>query len=408
MRNGTPGFIGARLVQAREARCITARKGLADMLGRVPSTISRWEEGAASPEPAALSELARVLRVREEFFTTPGPDLSTAPVFYRSTSATLKRDRAMQRARLAWLVEIAEIVDHYAHLPEVDLPEAISAEDYASLRDEDLEDIAAELRRRWNLGDGPVLDMVEQLQRVGFVIGSQEMATDRLDGLFVWSDTINRPVILLATDKASYARRQFDAAHEMAHAVLHRALSPEIVRRDHNRIEQQAHRLASAFLLPSTSYPLEVRAPTIAQLEQLKRRWRVSIKAQIVRLAGLQVLDDWMKTRLFKIYSAKGYARGEPGDDLWPLQEPRLFREALQVIVDDGVRTRDDLRHVDFLFSEEDVAELAHLPGSWFSAPPPQIVELRPIPNSVRRNGKGGGGGQVLSLQEIKGRRQPS
>jgi len=81
-----------------------------------------------------------------------------------------------------------------------------------------------------------------------------------------------------------------DAAHEMAHAVLHRNVSEDGLRKDLKAIESQAFRLASAFLLPSTTYPHEVRHPSLATLLSLKERWRVSIKAQIKRLVDLDII----------------------------------------------------------------------------------------------------------------------
>ncbi len=74
------------------------------------------------------------------------------------------------------------------------------------------------------IGEGPCTDVVALLERVGFVVSAIEMDTSKLDGLCSWSASESRPHILLATDKMSFPRRQMDAAHEMAHAVLHRSM----------------------------------------------------------------------------------------------------------------------------------------------------------------------------------------
>src|SRR6202012_424169 len=102
----------------------------------------------------------------------------------------------------------------------------------------------------------------------------------KLDGVCTWSEAEDRPHILLATDKMSFPRRQMDAAHEMAHAALHKNVSKDDLKRDLKEIERQAFRLASAFLLPSTTYPYEVKRKSLAELQGLKAKWRVSIKAQ--------------------------------------------------------------------------------------------------------------------------------
>ena len=100
----------------------------------------------------------------------------------------------------------------------------------------------------------------------------------------------------------------------------------EELKRDLKLIETQAFRLASAFLLPSTTYPIEARAPSLASMVNLKQRWRVSIKAQIKRLADLDIIPADYATHLYKLYSAKGWSREEPLDRQWAVTEPRVLR----------------------------------------------------------------------------------
>ena len=90
MRVGTPGFVPERLVEARAARRVQSMKELALMLGVSPSSVSRWETGKQAPEADALTELAKALRVRREFFLRPVFD-SPRPMFYRKLVSTLKR-----------------------------------------------------------------------------------------------------------------------------------------------------------------------------------------------------------------------------------------------------------------------------------------------------------------------------
>jgi Zn-dependent peptidase ImmA (M78 family) len=59
-------------------------------------------------------------------------------------------------------------------------------------------------------------------------------------------------------------------------------------------------------LLPASQFSVEIDTAAIWELERLKARWKISIKAQIMRLQRLQILDKSSATRLYKIYSAKG------------------------------------------------------------------------------------------------------
>lgn len=375
MRVGTPGFIPERLTEARAARRISSMAALARLMGVSPSTVTRWEDGSIAPDADALTQLSTTLQVRREFFLRP-VHRSGRPMFYRSLSSTLVRDLDYQHSQMSWLHEISSVLQHYVNFPLVDVPDVLAGASYKQLRDEDIERIAVDLRRHWKIGEGPCADVVGLLERIGFVVGSIEMGTAKLDGLCSWA-VDDRPHVLLATDKMSFPRRQMDAAHEMAHAILHRNVTEPELKQDLKEIEAQAFRLASAFLLPSTTYPLEVPRPSLAAFQTLKERWRVSIKAQIKRLVDLEMIPEHHATQLYKLYSAKGWTKEEPLDREWPISEPRLLRDSLNIIVSSGVRTKADLLAVEFTMKPGDVENLASLPPGWFSELTGEVVQLR-------------------------------
>jgi Zn-dependent peptidase ImmA (M78 family) len=383
MRVGTPGFIPERLTEARAARRIASKSALARLMSVAASTVTRWEDGSIAPDSDALTALTDVLQVRREFFLRPVFE-SPRPMFHRSLASTLVRDIDYQHAQMRWMQEISAVLQHYVDFPPVDIPDVLGGASYKQLRDEDIERIALDLRRHWKIGEGPCMDVVALLERFGVVVSAIEMGTSKLDGLCSWSTSEDRPHILLATDKMSFPRRQMDAAHEMAHAILHRDVTEDDLRKNLKAIETQAFRLASAFLLPSTTYPHEVPRPSLAALLSLKERWRVSVKAQIKRLADLEIIPDDHATDLYKLYSAKGWNREEPLDREWEVPEPRNMRDALNVIVDSGVRTKADLLSVEFTMSQGDIENIANLPAGWFAQKAGEVVQLR---TDAQRNG---------------------
>lgn len=366
MRVGTPGFVPERLIEARAARRILSKKALATLISVNPSTVTRWEDGTSAPDADALAELAAHLHVRREFFLRPVAS-SDRPLFYRTLASTLVKDLNYQESQMHWLQEISSIVEHYVDFPEVDIPDVLQGASYKQLRDEDIEQIASDLRTHWSIGDGPCIDMMPLLERVGCIVGSIEMGTSKLDGLCSWAQGGNRPHILLSTDKMSFPRRQMDAAHELGHAILHRHVTEEELKKDLKEIERQAFRFASAFLMPATSYSYEVKSASLASLLSLKERWRVSVKAQIRRLSDLEIIPLDHVTSLYKLYSAKGWNREEPLDRNWPISEPTLLANALQLIVDSSVRSKSDLLSVEFTMKAGDVENLAALPPGWFA-----------------------------------------
>ena len=320
MRTGTPGFIPARLTEARNARRIATKLALSRRIDVSPTSVSRWEDETSeqTPDYATLIRLAGELRVRPEFFLRP-PFESERPTFLRSLASTHVRDLQYQKAQMQWLQEISFAIGHYVDFPEVDIPDVLGGASYDQLRDEDIEGIAIYLRNHWNIGEGPCGDVVSLMERIGIVVSTIKMNTTKLDGLCSWSPVDGRPHVLLATDKMSFPRRQMDAAHELAHAVLHQSVPEEEFECNLRMIERQAFRLASAFLMPSTSFPNEVRQPSLAMFTSLKERWRVSIKAQIKRLSDLEIIPEDFARQLYKLYSAKGWSKGEPLDDHWPM-----------------------------------------------------------------------------------------
>jgi len=397
MRVGTPGFVPARLTEARAARRIKTQKTLAEALGVVSSTVSRWEKGEIAPDADALSALSDTLGVRREFFLRPVYE-SARPMFHRQLSNTLTGDIRYQQSQMSWLQELSSILQHYVEFPTVDIPDVLGTASWKQLREEDIERIALELRRHWNVGDGPCGDIVPLLERVGIVVGTIEMGTSRLDGLCSWSPDGERPHILLATDKMSFPRRQMDGAHELAHAVLHRNVTAREFHENLKEIEKQAFRLASAFLMPSTTYPHEVRRPSLSTFLSLKERWRVSIKAQIHRLADLEIIPSDYVTDLYKLHSAKGWTREEPLDREWQVSEPRLIRDAFNLIINSGVRTKSDLLAVEFTMSPEDIERLACLPSGWFIEREGKLVQLK-VPE-VSHNERSWGAGTVVPFPQ--------
>lgn len=376
MRVGTLGFVPARLEEARAARRIKTQKDLAERLNVAASTVSRWEKGEIAPDAQALTELAAAFGVRREFFLRP-TCVSDRPMFHRALSSTYALDFRYQKSQMSWLQEISSILQHYVDFPPVDIPDVLAGASWKQLRGEDIEQIAVELRKHWKLGEGPCGDIVSFLERIGIVVGTIETGTSRLDGLCSWSPGEERPHILLATDKMSFPRRQMDGAHELAHAILHRNVSDDEFCDNLRDIESQAFRLASAFLMPSTSYPLEVRRPSLANFLNLKERWRVSIKAQIHRLADLKIIPRDYVTDLYKLHSARGWTKEEPLDREWALTQPRTLRDALNLLVSAGGRTKADLLAVEFTMAPADIERLAALPSGWFTQKAGELVHWR-------------------------------
>lgn len=394
MKHGVPGFIPERLIEAREARDLS-QTSLAQLMGRRSSTcISRWEKGEQSPEAETLDELARAVNLPTAYFLRPVPAHGSAPFFFRSMAAATKAARSKAKARLRWAQDICLALEEYVGLPDCNVPDPVGHRDFRTIADEEIESFAMNCRRHWGLGDGPISDVHLLLENNGVVVVHDEVEAATMDGLSSWSAADGRAYVYVAIDKPSAVRARFNAAHELAHLVLHRRIDPSTLakKEDFKEIERQAHLFAAAFLLPAETFAAELSSPTLSGLLSLKERWKVSVGAMIKRCEVLGLISGEYTVRLWKHYSTRGWRKGEPLDERLPFEQPRLLARSINVLADKGGWTLPQI--LDNLpFAAGDIERLTALPPGYLSGVTAQIVvaprlkqEGQPLP----------GGGQVV------------
>jgi len=362
------------MLQAREARGLT-QAALACMTHKSPPTISKWESGAQTPEAPALASLAAALQVPEQFLLRPVADTGDSPYFFRSNQAITREAQTIARSRLNWLNEISIALQDWIDWPGVMVPR-LGNGDYRRLTDADIEEFAAQCRRQWQLGSGPIENVVLALENAGIICVREELGYDRMDGVSKWFANDNRPYVFLSADKANGMRSRFDAAHELAHLVIHWAV-PTIDYTRQPELERQAHLFAGAFLMPGETFAAEVASPSLDTFLTLKPRWKVSVAAMIVRCRQLEIIDEAYSVRLWKNYSARGWRRGEPLDDLQPFEAMRLLPRAVRMITEATQLSRAALlERLGFLGG--DAASLCSLEEGYFDAPAP-VAKLEPV-----------------------------
>lgn len=336
MRAGTPGFQSERLIEARKARGLT-RVLLAEKIGRAPATVSRWESGDQSPEPEAVDLLANRLDVPRDYFLKVQQSFGNHPKFFRSMAAATLRARERIEGRMRWLQELCSDLQEWIEFPKVEIPSA-NVRDFRALRDEDIEIAAENCRSYWQLGAGPIPDMLLVLENAGVVVGRDWFDTNTIDGLSNWSTLDNRPYILLALDKQTAVRSRFDAAHELGHLVLHRSVEAKTLQSsaDFKELERQAHRFASAFLLPAQSFSTELSVPTLDAFLGLKLRWGVSVAAMIHRCRNLNIISEIHAGRLWRSKSARKWTSQEPYDDKIEPEKTRILERSIRLLLSEG------------------------------------------------------------------------
>lgn len=335
MTRGITGFEPGRLVQALAARGLS-QVALASMVGVSPATVSKWKSGQQSPEAEALANLSQVINVAPEWFTRPIPEKCSLPLF-RSNASAHANARIMLEARLEWAQDIALALSEFVDFPEVNLPKR-KFTDPEQITTSDIEEAADECRELWGLGRRAVPDLAMAVEGAGVILVREETGIATIEGLSAWSHVLNRPLVLLSSDKQNGFRSRFDLAHELGHLILHKGMERSTDPVRHKVMEDQAHRFAGAFLLPAETFAAEVRSPvTLDSLLLLKQRWGVSVAAMVMRLWALGVIDDDAKGLLFKRRSARWGVKAEPGDEGRVPEQTRLLRRTIELLASSGV-----------------------------------------------------------------------
>lgn len=374
MRPGTPGFLGERLREAREARGLSATS-LADLIGVSRQAVSQYEHGRVTPHPETLKAISRVLNLPVHFFWRESSGRPVVRVSYRSKSSKSRLAEIRAERRFGWLIDIVNYLERFVEFPEVNIPFVDVPSNPYAITDELIEAAAELVREHWRMGDGPVANVIRVLERNGVIVARDELAVDELDALSQWVN--GRPIVILGADKDVAVRARMDAAHELGHLVLHRKVDLDYFHRSTDRklMEQQAFRFAGAFLLPRVSFGREVCRPTVDTLLMLKPRWRVSIGAMIKRAEVLGLVTDRQATNLWITLSRRGWRKFEPLDDELQVEEPSTLRLATELIVDERVQTRDQiLEHLPF--STRDIEGLAGLSPGYLGREDPTVVGL--------------------------------
>lgn len=368
-------FNPERLVLLREARGMLKNE-LAAQIGTTPSAVGQFEQGRIRPMPETLLRISLVLGVPPDFFTGGAPTVvpSEACHFRRLRSSTQQEQRRV-RAEGALILSVVEHLDTLVDLPA----ETLSTLSSALQGTESVTQLARIVRQEWKLGTGPIASMVGLLEREGVVVVQAAGHSERLDAFSAWVGS--RPVVFLATEKGSASRRRFDAAHELAHLLMHTDVSPGAL-----EVERQADAFASAFLLPEEAFVAECpRRLAWERLLELKQRWKVSLAALVRRAYDLGIYSEATYRRAYVQLNEKGWRQQEPAEP--DMEHPQTVQRAIRLLEGSGY-PRAQIAQAVQLHSED----LMRLLGSSVSTMPHHIAisaEYSDVPTATQSHNPG-------------------
>jgi Zn-dependent peptidase ImmA (M78 family)/transcriptional regulator with XRE-family HTH domain len=384
-------FYGNRLTSAREARGLTMTQ-LQELSNVSVQSISNYESGKQSPREDNLLSLANALNIPLAYFFRTTNEARFNAVHFRSLSSLTKRDRTKSIRRLEWLSDILNFLGDHLEFVQPNLPSIGLGDNWSKLDLDEIDEIASLTRKTFGIGDGPISNMTMLLENNGIIITRKSLETHELNAFSTWIERDQTPVVVEASNKQSAVFKRFNLAHELGHLILHRDISP--TKLTLKQMEKQANRFAAAFLLPSRTFSRDFAIPNLDIFLALKSKWLVSIQAQIMRCRDLDIIDDKSKTRLFIYYSRRWRKDKEPLDDQIPDEEPVFLRRCIELLVTEGILTREDIPR-QLSLPENDIEDMVDLPRGWFSRQPFQPIKL---PVLKRDTSKSTGTGVVVQF----------
>lgn len=213
----TQSELGSRIATARSRRGLSQVE-LAEAVGLTQSAISRIESGERAVDSLELASLARHLGVSilDLLEDQPLPEeVLQGSARLEATRAPGAVDQGYQR--LLYFLRFDQLLDNLGAPafprpapPDIQLPSRGPAKDQGRA-------LAVDVRKRLDLGDEPVPNLMELAEeRLGLDIALEPL-TSGLSGLCLRTDGIAAAII---DSSAAYARQRFTVAHEIAHHLM--------------------------------------------------------------------------------------------------------------------------------------------------------------------------------------------
>lgn len=369
-------FYGERLRSARMYRGLTLTE-LAKRTEISKQSLSLYENDNNTPDYMKVRLLASELNFPYDyFFQKDSYAAKTETTYFRSLASATKKDRTAQSIKLEYVAKMYEILLEFISFPEMNLPSVdfVGCDDVFECENEDaiqeIEDIAAQVRKYWDIGTGPIKDLQYLLEKNGIIVTGFDTNEDKIDAFSQRTIVAGNDIyfIAVALGNRPEGRIRFDMAHELGHILLHPwSEDLEAITKDEFKArERQANMFASAFLLPRDSFGKDIASyPTDLKYYQfLKNKWKVSIQAMIYRTHQLSIMSDNQYQYLMRQVSKNGWRIKEPGDVPYSLNE-NIFQGAIDLLIEQNVLTAKEILD---LFKKngvtlypEDMEELLHL-----------------------------------------------
>jgi Zn-dependent peptidase ImmA (M78 family)/transcriptional regulator with XRE-family HTH domain len=307
------------IILARESRGKTQSELAKDMENRVSqATLSKIEQCLKDASEDVIREIAVATNYPVDFFYEDHYAYPPHMVYHRKRKSLTKslqmKIDAETNIRLLHLKKLLLSVD----IPELNLP----IFEY----DQNVSPIGAAKHTRafYKCPRGPVVNVVDILEKAGIIIIQCDLCTPKMDGFTMHINGLP-PTIFINKDLTG-DRERFTLCHEAAHILLHLNRSNPIEDTD---ADKEADTFASEFLMPEDEIRPYLTGITLAKLASLKRLWKVSMASLLMRAKTLSMLSERMLRQRWMELSQ--YKTREPLDTDIPIEKPQTIHQLINI-----------------------------------------------------------------------------
>lgn len=300
-------LFGDRLKSARMMKGFSLQD-LAVAMGNQVSrqALHRYEKGEVMPDSEKINVLCKALGVNPDYFFR-------ATVIELGEIEFRKLDKMPQREATVIKEVTKEKLSRYLELEEIlgityKFVNPLSG--FSEVKEyEQVNKAADQLRVSWNLGNGPIFNIVELLEDNHIKVIPLNVSDD-LDGL---QTKVNGsiPVIAYNANKINKPDRiRFTLLHELAHLLLKFDDISE------KQKEVLCNQFAGALLLPEQTLKIELgehrNKLSINELGNIKKQYGISMQAIIMRAKDCGIINEYYAKQLFFLFRQMNWRIDEP------------------------------------------------------------------------------------------------
>jgi Zn-dependent peptidase ImmA (M78 family) len=317
------------LILARESRGFSQSE-LSKRLNISQGKLSKAEKGEQTINDAILDQLSNELDYPILFFYQLTPTSPVSHYYYRKKVTISQKVMVRMESSIKIFRNNIDSLMDAIELPEYQIPTFDPS-------DEPPEEIARKARYILKIQNGPIENLCNVLEKHGILIVKTDLFNEKTDGLSTISDKGTH--IIFLNKRMPNDRQRFSLAHELGHMIMHFDI-PAIS----ENVEEEADRFASEFLMPERDIKNSLRGLNFNKLGDLKRYWKVSMKALVYRAKSLGMLNQ-QSYRNFQInFSKKGMSKSEPIQ--LPEEKPFVLNKIIKLHLEELGYSKEELARV--------------------------------------------------------------